>query len=354
MSILDRYIGRHVVLGTLTVLAILVALFSILELVEDVSQVGRGDYTLLRALEYSVLRLPGRVFQTLPVAALVGSVLGLGLLTHTSELTVMRTSGISVGRITGAVLKSAATLVVAALLLGEVVVPTTERLAHERRSVAINNDIALETAYGLWMRDGLSFINIRRVLPNAGLADVYIYEFDQEQRLRVATYAARATPAQDGWHLEGIEQSEIGDALVVSRSLERATWMSLLGPDQVAAVPIRPEGLSVVGLIRYLSYLKDNDLNITRYMFALWNKFVYPLTAGVMVFVSVVLVLGPLRVVALGPRLLIGMVIGIVFYIVQQTSVQVGVVYEAGPFWPVLAPPLAFLCLGVWLMRRLG
>ena len=354
MSILDRYIGRHVVLGTVTVLSVLVALFSILELVDDLNEVGQGDYTLLRALEHSVLRIPSRIFQILPVAALVGSVLGLGLLSSTSELTVMRTSGVSVARITGAVLKSAAGMVVAALLLGELVVPTTERAAYERRSVAINKDIALDTNYGLWMRDGLSFVNIRQVLPNAELKDIYIYEFDQERRMRVATHAQRARFGEESWQLEHIEQSEIGDARVTSRALERATWKSLLGPDQVAAVPIRPEGLSVIGLMRYLGYLQDNGLNATRYVFALWNKFVYPLTAGVMVFVSVVLVMGPLRNVSLGPRLLIGMVIGLVFHIVQQTSVQMGVVYESGAFWPVLAPPLIFLSFGLWLSRRLG
>ena len=154
MSILDRYIGRHVVLGTLPALSVFVALFSILELVDDVGQVGRGEYTLLRALEYSALRIPGRMFELLPVAALGGSVLGLGLLAATSELTVMRTAGVSVARITAAVLKSAAAMVVAAIVLGELVVPFTERAAHERRSVALNKDIALESDYGLWMRDG--------------------------------------------------------------------------------------------------------------------------------------------------------------------------------------------------------
>ena len=354
MGILERYIAKHVMAGTAIALAVLVALFSVLELVDDFGDVGRGEYTLVRALEYSILRIPGRMFQLLPVASLIGSVLGLGVLTSTSELTVMRTSGISVAAITAAVLKAAALLVVLSVALGEMVIPTTERLSFERRSVAISNDLALETKYGLWVRDGLSFINIRQVLPNAELADIYIYEFDERYRMRVATHAKRARYTQAGWELEGIRQSEMADGAVVGRKLDRALWQSLLGPDQVAAVPIRPEGLSAIGLIRYLNYLNDNRLNSTRYVFALWNKFVYPFAAGVMVFVSVVLMLGPLRAVTLGPRLLTGIVIGIMFHIVQQTAMQMGVVYEAGPFVPVLGPPLAFLGVGLWLMRRLA
>ena len=62
MSILDRYIARHVILGTLSALVVLVALFSIIELVDDLSDVGRGEYTLVGALEYSLLRIPTKIF----------------------------------------------------------------------------------------------------------------------------------------------------------------------------------------------------------------------------------------------------------------------------------------------------
>jgi lipopolysaccharide export system permease protein len=354
MGILERYIARHVLIGTATALGVLVALFSILELVDDLSDVGRGDYTLMRALEYSVLRIPGRVFDMLPISALIGSIMGLGALTSTSELTAMRTSGVSVWAITAAVLKGGAALVLLSVIIGELVLPTTERAAHERRSVAITTDLALETDFGIWVRDGLSFVNIRRVLPDAALGDVYIFEFDKAYRLRVASHAKRATYQDDGWVLSGLAQSEIDeDKGVTARTVPSAVWHSPIGPDQVAAIPIRPEGLSIVGLIRYLRYLGNNGLSTTRYEYALWNKFVYPFAALVMVFVSVVLVLGPLRVVSLGLRLLVGIVIGVVFYIVQQTSLQVGVIYESGPVWSILTPPLIFLGLGVWLMRRL-
>lgn len=343
----------HVIVGTAGALTVLVALFSIIELVDDLSDVGRGDYTLLRALEHSALRIPTKIFELLPISALIGSIMGLGLLTSTSELTAMRTSGVSTTSIMTAVLKGGVALVAIALLLGELVVPTTERMAYERRSVAISKDLALETNYGLWIRDGLSFINIRQVLPNAELADLYIYEFDSEYKMRIATHAKRARFEDDSWVLEEIAQSELGPDGVVSRKIDQAVWHSLLGPDQVAAVPIRPEGLSVVGLVRYLRYLQANGLNSTRYSFALWNKFVYPLAAAVMVFVSVVLILGPLRDVSLGLRVLTGIVVGVVFYIIQQTAMQMGVIYEAAPFLTVVGPPLVFFVIGLVLTRRL-
>jgi len=350
-GILNRYIAAHVVLGTAVTLAVLVALFTIIELVDDFGDIGRGEYSLALAIEYSLLQIPGRMFELLPISALIGSILGLGILSGTSELIAMRAGGVTVNQITVAVLEAALVMVAISFLLGELVVPKTERIAYERRSVAISKDIALESRYGLWMRDGQSFINIRKVLPDARLADIYIYEFDDDYRLRVTTHARSAEFTGQAWRLRDIEQSEISDEGVVSRRIAEALWRSLLGPDQIAAVPIRPEALSVLGLVRYLRYLQGNGLNSTRYVFALWNKFVYPLSALVMVFVSAVLVLGPLRWMTLGPRLLTGVVVGIVFYIVQQTSMQMGLVYEAAPYVPILGPPLAFLGLGLWTAR---
>jgi lipopolysaccharide export system permease protein len=131
-------------------------------------------------------------------------------------------------------------------------------------------------------------------------------------------------------------------------------WSSLLGPDQVNAVPIEPEGLSMAGLLTYLRFLRENGLSAERYELALWNKLVYPLATGVMVFVSVVLVLGPLRWFGLGRRIMIGIAIGIVFHIVQKTTMHAGLVYQTGPVFAVLGPPLAFLGLGILVLRRLN
>ena len=62
MRILDRYIARQVIGGTLVSLALLVALLGFVTLVDDLDSVGRGDYTLARAFEYMILTLPRQIF----------------------------------------------------------------------------------------------------------------------------------------------------------------------------------------------------------------------------------------------------------------------------------------------------
>src|SRR5690554_3414411 len=104
MRLLDRHIGTTVLLSVLTVTLIIVGLdllFAYIGELEDLE----GDYGALEALIYVVLTIPRRLYEMLPMAALVGCLIGLGTLASNSELTVMRASGVSIPHIMGAVLK---------------------------------------------------------------------------------------------------------------------------------------------------------------------------------------------------------------------------------------------------------
>jgi len=352
VKLLDRYIGVHVVKSTLLVLAVLVALFSFIAFVEELDTIGRADYTLGLSLEYVALTTPRRIFELFPLAAVIGSLMGLGTLAAHSELTVMRASGMSVMRIGASVVGAGAILVALAMLVGEVLAPYCERLAHERRSVALTDRIALKTDYGLWVRDGRSFINIRNVFPGNRVGDVYIYEFDQSYRLRVSTHARSAYYRDGRWVLEDIRQSVIDEDGVTRRALQSAVWESLFNPELISVVAVRPEGLSAVGLRRYIGYLERNELNATRYQIAFWNKVIYPLATGVMVFLAIPLVLGRLRGTSLGVRILAGTLVGIAFHVLHEASRHMGVVYNLDPFLSVATPTLLFLGMSVGMMRR--
>lgn len=352
MKLLDRYIGMQIVWGTLLALAVLLALFTFIAFVDDLDSIGKGNYTLLHAAEYMILTLPRRAFELFPVAALVGSLMGLGGLAGNSELTVVRSSGVSLLRISGSVMKAGALLMIAAVVVGELLAPVCERLAQERRSLALTDQIALRTGYGFWVRDGQSFINIRRVLNDRSLADIYIYEFDGAQRLRVATFARRGRYEGGEWLLEGVSQSVIGEDGVTRRSMDRAIWSSLFAPDLINLLAVTPESLSIFGLYRYLQYLRENNLSTERYELAFWNKLVFPLATGVMIFLAIPLVLGRLQPVGVGQRIVIGTLVGLAFHVIHQTSTHVGMVYALNPALSAAAPTAIFFGVGLWLMRR--
>lgn len=352
MTLLDWYIGSYVLRATGLTLFILVALFVFITFVDDLDTIGRGDYTLWNAVAYVILIIPRLAFSAFPVATLIGSLVGLGILASNSELTVLRASGVSPARITLAVMKTGVVLMIAALVIGEWIAPQGERLAEERRSLAIDQRLSLKTGYRLWIRDGTSFVNVGQVLPDNRMQDIYIYDFDDRRQLRIATHASAATYIDGKWLLEDVKQSEIRSGSVSQRSYQTLAWHFSFAPDLVEVVVVKPERLSALGLYKYLNYLRSNGLDTAYYEYALWQKLVYPVATGAMVFLAIPLVLGKLRAAGIGPRLVVGVLAGVGFHILQQVAGQAGVVYGISPVLSAIAPTALFLTFAVWMMRR--
>lgn len=354
MRILDRYIGLHVVRDSLLTLLTLLAVFSLVDFLDDLSDVGKGGYTTAVAVEYMLLTTPNRIFILFPVAGMIGTLIGLGSLAAHRELVVMRASGVSSLRIAGAAIKAATVLVVASVLVGEVVSPYTEQFAHQIRARALSDNQVVETGKGFWVRDGNTFINVGRVLPGNRMNELYIYEFDDEQRLRVATYADRGIYEDGKWVLEGIRQSAIGTDGVVGRNVIEADWRSRFKPELADVVSVRLASLSIRGLMRYVEYLRSNGLDTARFELALWSKIIHPLTTVVMIFIALPLVLGRLGSVGIGPRIVAGIAIGVSFLVLEQLAGHLGLSFGVIPIVAACAPTLLFLALAVWMFRRVG
>jgi lipopolysaccharide export system permease protein len=352
MSTLDRYLARWVLGGILLALAVLLALFSVFTLLEELGDVGKGQYGLADAAEYLVLTTPRRVYEVTPVAVLLGSLLGLGVLASHSELTVIRAAGVSTWRIGLTSLKAASVAIVAAALLGELVVPAADDLAEARRSIAMTSRIALKTRTGFWLRDGSRFVNVRQVLPDRRLADIYVYTFDSSRRLVLATHAGRARPADGAWELEQVAESAIREDRVERRTREAERWPSPFQGDLVNLAVMRPDRLSVMDLVRSIDFLRSNEQDAAPYELALWGKVMVPLSAVGMALLAVPFVLGPLRSAGLGQRVLTGSVLGISFHIVSQAASQVGLVYGLPPALGATLPAAGVLGAALWLLHR--
>ncbi|MEO5702349.1 MAG: LPS export ABC transporter permease LptG [Gammaproteobacteria bacterium] len=353
MKILDRYLGMAVATSTLIVMLVLIALFFFIDLVDQLGDVGKGNYGLAEAIQYLLLVQPRNIYTLFPLAALLGSLLGLGWLASNSELLVLRAAGISLGQISLSVMKVGLLMIMAVTFIGEVVAPASEQYAQSLRSVALSNRITLKTDYGFWTRDGTSFINIRTVLPGQRLGDINIYEFDDTHQLRVATYAKNAHFKKGRWMLEGIIQSRVSEAGVDTRQVARATWESLLSPDLVNVLSITPERLSTLELYKYIDYLHNNGQDAKPYELAFWTRLSWPLTTAIMTFMAIPFVFGSLRSTSMGQRMLTGSLVGIGFYLFNQTFSQIGLVYNFNPIFSALLPISLFFMLSLILVRKI-
>jgi lipopolysaccharide export system permease protein len=353
MTTLDRYLTRSVIGGSLLVLMVLMSLTGFVGLVGQFGNVGTGDYGLSEAVVYVLLSLPRQAVDMMPVAVLIGSLLALGALASQNELTVMRAAGMSIGRIARGAVFGGLFLALACVLLGEWVAPPAERYAGQLRTQSMHQSVNILGRDGAWLRDGRQYINARRAEDTGQLEGLHIYDFDDQGRLQVLTRAAHARYDGTQWELQGVRETRLGADVIEAEVLDARPWQTGIGPELLSLVSVSPDMLSASGLYDYIRYLEDNNLDADQYRIAFWFKLVIPAALPVMVLLAMPFLFGSLRSSGAGQRLVVGLVIGIAFYLVNITLSNVGAILAAPPFLIAWAPTLLLLGISLAVIRRL-
>ena len=350
---LDRYIGTSVFFAILAVLGIIVGLALLFAYIDELGDIS-ASYGLLDAGIWVLLTIPRRTYEMLPMAALIGCLIGLGNLASSSELTIMRAAGVSIRRIVWAVMKPMLVIMLAGVLIGEYLAPWSENLAQANRAMAQGGGEAQSSKRGLWHRQGDEFIHINAVQPNGVLLGVTRYQFDAERNLLSASFARRALFQSDHWQLEDVVTTQLQEqstAVVNSPSLR---WDVQLNPQLLGTVVLEPEALSVTGLWRYIHYLADQGLANGRYWLAFWTKILQPLVTAALVLMAISFIFGPLRSVTLGQRVFTGVLVGFVFKIGQDLLGPSSLVFGFPPLLAVLIPAAICALAGLVMLRRAG
>lgn len=353
MRILDAYLGRTVIAGTLLALFILLAVDLFFAFTNEIQELGVGNYGLTDAFVYIGLTVPRRVYEMFPMAALLGSLLSLGALASSSELVAIRAAGVSVLRIAQSVLKAGVVMLVVAAAIGEWVAPAAEREAQQRRAQAQAQAVTFQSAHGFWARDSRRYINIREILPDTRLQGVQVYELADDGALRMVLRAETAEHAGDAWTLRDVQRGDVRERGFELTRAESLDWPSLLSPELLSVVTLDPRNLSARDLYRYAGYMRDNKLDAASYELAFWKRVVAPVAGLVMLFLSIPFVFGPLRDAGTGQRLLWGVLTGVAFYLFNQTTSHLGLVYGLPPLLSALLPSAVFFGGGLWLMRKI-
>ena len=350
---LDRYIGTSVFFAIIAVLGIIVSLALLFAYIDELSDIS-PTYGLLEAAIWVLLTVPRRIYEMLPMAALIGCLIGLGNLASSSELTIMRAAGVSIRRIVWAVMKPMLVIMLAGVLIGEYLAPWSENLAQANRAMAQGGGEAQSSKRGLWHRQGGEFIHINAVQPNGVLYGVTRYQFDTERNLLSASFARRALFQSDHWQLEDVVTTELKEqsSAVISQPTQR--WDVQLKPELLGTVVLEPEALSVTGLWHYIHYLADQGLANGRYWLAFWSKVLQPLVTAALVLMAISFIFGPLRSVTLGQRVFTGVLVGFTFKIAQDLLGPLSLVFGFSPLFAVLLPASICAVAGIWLLRRAG
>ena len=353
MRRLDRYIGSTVFLAIVAVLGIISGLALLFAFIDELNDVTDA-YTVWGAASYVGLTAPQRIYEMLPMAALIGCLVGLGTLASNSELTVIRAAGVSIRRIVWAVMKPMLVLMIIGLLVGEYLAPWTSSVGQANRALAQSVGKAQSSKHGLWHRQGNEFIHVNAVQPGGKLVGVTRYMFDDEQRLLGSSFAQQALYQDGYWQLEDIVYTDLQERSSSIKQADSERWDVEISPQLLNTVIMEPDNLPITGLWQYAHYLNDQGLNANRYWLAFWVKILQPLVTAALVLMAISFVFGPLRAVTLGQRVFTGVVVGFVFRIAQDLLGPASLVFGFAPIVAVVLPALICAVFGFWLLRRAG
>ncbi len=345
-GILSQYMMRTILSGTAMVLVVLLALAGLFEFIAELDDT-LGDYQTPQAILFTALRLPNLAFQMLPIAALIGSLLGLGALAGNSEIIVMRSAGLSVRELASMVALSGGLLLVLTGLLGEFIGPPLDFYARNMRMEARYQQDDSRLGSEAWVKDGATFLHLEKVSPEFEFGSLYIYRFDGDRLESIAVAENSGIDQNDNWILENLRETQFEREGVHVQQSSRSVESFEVSSDLLGSALAKPLSLSARELLSYIDYLKRNSLDAAKYETEFWFRVARTSTVLVMPVLALAFVFGSLRTGGAGGRLMIGVIIGLAYYLASETLANSGQVFNLNPIivtWLATAV-LAFVTL---------
>ena len=338
--LLTRYLAAHAARATAAVLGAMLLLLFLFALVQGPTD-NVEQATIWTAVLGAASTTLSMSLDMLPIATLLGVIIGIGALAGHAELIAMRAGGFSALTIGSSVMLGVIAVVGLGFFCGDVLAP---RLG--ARMPASQQPVSL--------RDGHTFLTIGTVLSSTSLLKLRFLDLDERWDVeRIAS--ARAAHFQGGlWTLDGLDETFFhADGSTSIRHTATAPWKTTIAPEVLAYFAVTPEQLSTINLWRYLRYLAANHQDTYTFRLALWERLTTPLHACALALLAVAFIFGPLRSVHRAQRILAGCLLGVAFHFAVKMLFGFGQVMRLPIMTFALAPTILLLGGSLVVLRRL-
>lgn len=360
-----RYLASEIYRSAAVVLMALVGLFTFFALIEELDNIG-SNFTLLNLLYLQALQLPTRLYDLLPIGLLIGAILALASLAQRNELVILRVSGVSGVKLLAMLWIITIPWVLGAFLLSEVITPAAEIKASETSLTLLGRAGGGRFNSGYWFKEdtgegGTRVINIGELQANGGVSNITLYEFSKGRVLADLAQAKSGYFDSGTLVLKNVTETKIdANAIAVLANakvpdtptttivhLPSRTLSTTLTPERLIARILEPERMSILVLLDYIGYLESNHLQTERQVVALWRKAAYPFTLLVMMTIAAPIGFMQTRRGGVGGKVFIGILLGVGFFMVNQLSLNVGMLSKWSPWITALVPNLGALALAL-------
>ena len=332
MNTLDRYLYRTVIVYTVMAMGVLLTLGALFVFISQQSDIGVGDYSAADAFLYTLLNMPQQAFELLPIGAMIGSLMGLGNLAAGSELVVTRASGVSVWRIAWPVGLAGMTLSLAMYGIGEYIAPPMAQFAKREKTTSKLADVSFAGSSGAWVKDGNLILRVQTGEVDQSFGGVSLFELDGSNRLRSIQRAERVSVADPGhWQLQNVATTRFADDHVTSDVVSQVSMRSTVNPDFLGLAATDPQLLTLRGLASYIDHLRRNSLDTGSFEIGYWSRIARLFAVIIVTLLALPFVFGPLRTTGAGTRTVIGVMLGVVFFLITRTIENGGQLFGLDP-----------------------
>ena len=360
---IEAYLARSVIWAVLSAMLLLTALLGFSELL---SQMGRlsEHYPLSKALIFALLKMPAYAYDVFPMALLIGVLAGLGQLAAQGELTIIRASGWSPSRLLLALSKGLLLLWLVMLFVGEGVAPWAEKTAMQLRLGTGAHQLSLAGDAGFWMKEGQRYISANSVVRADLLVGVDIYQLDNNGGVSKVWQAERAVYHDGlGWVLLNVREQWLSTAVVEGVfPFVGLYWQDDKHEEQAVRLPFEPQALSLMAqdkknwswheLRSQIDTMSANGMQTQTLELALWRKLAHPVSLFAMLALAIPLLLRAGRSASMGGRVLLGILIGLVFFLVNRVVGDMASLADFPPMVSAFALPVLVLIASlIWLRR---
>ena len=349
MSIIDLYIFRAIFKATLIVGFVFASLSLFVDFVSQSDDIGLGSYGVYEAIQYSLIKLPSSLMKFIPIIVLIGSLVALGNLGKNSELIVLMSSGFSFLRLSLSVFFSGILLAMIFGGSGEYISSPLERYADQFRTKNKFNIETLGDTGGFWVIDEQKIININFVKENNSFGEVTIFEIEEDFEIKKISLASSAgIDDYNQWILSNLSETLFSESGVSSNFSRYQIEKTKLDRDLVSLSVTDSDELNVIELSRFIDYLEDNQLDTKAYITVYHSRLASFLIIPILALLALQMSVGSQRKRGSGFRILIGMIIGLAYFISQNAILESSQIFDINPEI-VAYIPLLFVTLVIMI-----
>ena len=316
---------------------LLVGITQIFALIRELNAVTES-YKVFDALLYVGLRLPLNFYRILPLACILGGVMGLGAMAARGELMVFRLFGFGMARLALQVALIGLLYGVLATLMRAYVIPVTSEFAGVHKAYAMGGQSAVFTKTGLWLKADDDFIYVNKLNPGGELINVVWFVYGPNLELQGIKRADKAQIDGYQWTLFDLDVINILADSVTQEHFSKLVLEANLSQEIIDSLQLDADQMSIQELRTHISYQNTNDVSSVNHRVMLYRILLYPVYCLLMTLLALPFIFGPMRSTQGGLRLLSGIVLGYIFYIADNMLVPLLINLGVQAGLAVLAP----------------